>query len=114
MRTACSYLLVAALSAAATYALVQVRAPHPPLETVAAAAPQVPAPPAEAPALVAPTPVAELDPDLSPEERINVEVYQRVNRGVVNITSRSRRPNSASSFASFSSTQPSCWPPPRK
>ena len=31
---------------------------------------------------------------LTPEERVNIEVYERVNRGVVNITTLTVRPNS--------------------
>lgn len=75
MRRSFSHVLVAASTALVTYAFVHIS--HSPPAPVQAAAPAVPG--AE----------PDLPPDLSPEERVNVQVYQRTNRGVVNITTRS-------------------------
>lgn len=76
MRTAFSYLIVAVLAGTATYALAQVRAPHPGTDGS-----NVPA---------SPRPQAAPEPDdITPEERTNITVYQRGNRGVVHITTRS-------------------------
>ena len=38
-------------------------------------------------------PDGALDADLTPEERVNITVYDKVNRGVVNITTRTFRPD---------------------
>lgn len=69
MRTAISYLTVVLVSIAATYALAQVR-------------------PSALPT-AAPPPAAVEPDDITPEERINVTVYQRANRSAVHITTRS-------------------------
>ena len=53
----------------------------------AAVGPNRPAP-AQPPVSIA---VDDLDPELTPEERINVAVYEQVNRSVVNVISRSVR-----------------------
>src|SRR5687767_12795836 len=74
MRMPVSYLVVALLAAAATYAAAQVN----PLRQ--------PPPPVVLPALK-PVPVPEVV-DISPEERVNMLVYERVNRSVVNLTTR--------------------------
>ena len=42
-------------------------------------------------------PVVERD-DFTPEERVNIRVYEDVNRGVVNITTRVRREDNFNSF----------------
>jgi S1-C subfamily serine protease len=63
-----SHLAVAAIAVAVTYAAAQVRPPEP-----------LP---------IAPSPPRPEDPGLSPDEAANVRVYQQVNRGVVNITTR--------------------------
>jgi S1-C subfamily serine protease len=63
-----SHLAVAAIAVAVTYAAAQVRPPEP-----------LP---------IAPSPPRPEDPGLSPDEVVNVRVYQQVNRGVVNITTR--------------------------
>jgi S1-C subfamily serine protease len=86
-----------------TYTLGLLRQPAP----VAVAAPEpqpaeprpaVPAPvePVSAIPEPPPPPRAAAEPpgdDVSPEERANIRVYQRVNRSVVNITTRSVQPN---------------------
>src|SRR5689334_42453 len=74
MRARASHLAVVAAAVIVTYVAAQVRVPPPP----APIAPSSPQPEA---------------PDLSPEEAINVRVYQQVNRGVVNITTRGVQPD---------------------
>jgi S1-C subfamily serine protease len=76
MRRAGSYLLVAAASAVVAYGLAVWT--HTPPPSAHAGPPQPAAPAALAPDLL----------EASPEERINVALYQQTNRSVVNITTR--------------------------
>jgi S1-C subfamily serine protease len=78
MRRTGSYLLVALASAVVTYGLTLVK--HAPPATAQAAPPQA----------AAPGPAADLL-EASPEERINIALYQHTNRSVVNITTRDAR-----------------------
>jgi len=75
MRTG-SYLAVAALSALATFWMARPPAAPPALAAAPPAAVTA-APPGSAPL-----------PELSPEEQVNVAIYQQANRSVVNITTR--------------------------
>jgi S1-C subfamily serine protease len=79
MRVVTPYLLVALAAAIITYGLMQ-------FVLVPTRGGLATENGGEQPAL-APVDIAALD--LSPEERINVEIYKKVNRSVVNITSRS-------------------------
>lgn len=79
MRVPLSYVVVAVVVGGAAYALGQGgRPPGVPVEPPAPVRPQPPV------AVAAPE-----SADVSPEEETNVRVYQSVNRGVVNITTRS-------------------------
>lgn len=86
MRTVLSYCLVAILAALATYSTAQVvqlgQQPAP----VAPPTPPAPGQPVERP--VPPPAVVPETSDISPEEQVNIQVYQRVNRSVVNISTR--------------------------
>src|SRR5689334_15001666 len=100
MRRSLSYLAVALVAAAVGYgtglfaqnhrlpvagpAPVETPKEEPARQTVTVQRPL--APPVAVPAPAAQQPDAE---DISPEERVNMAVYQTVNRGVVNITTRS-------------------------
>ncbi|HXG11611.1 MAG TPA: trypsin-like peptidase domain-containing protein [Gemmataceae bacterium] len=103
MRTVCWCLVVAILTAAATYAFTQKypSAPPVPVEKVVPPAAPAPAenaaPPAAPPAPIAqvvppaapaPAPAAPEPADVSPEELVNIRTYRQVNRSVVNITTR--------------------------
>jgi S1-C subfamily serine protease len=81
MRRAASYLVVAVASAVVTYGLAGLG--HRPPPGVQAAPPQAAPPQPAGPAALAPELL-----EASPEERINVALYQQTNRSVVNITTR--------------------------
>lgn len=101
MRSLLSYGLVALLAAVATYyATGQVGQFHqpPPVPAVPVPSPIAPAP-MEKPA-PPPLAVVQASPDISPEEQVNIQVYQRVNRSVVNISTRGVQ---ADDFLLFSS-----------
>jgi S1-C subfamily serine protease len=89
MRCTAGYLVIAFLSAALTYlAFARNPPPQPVLPPAVAAAPQDAPAPALKPHLI-PVQPAPAIPDISPEEQTNVFVYQRANRSVVNVTTRS-------------------------
>jgi S1-C subfamily serine protease len=116
MRMTLSYVAVAVLAAAAGYTAAQVAHPRQPPAAAPADSPPAAAPaespsapraqqptatptaapasppPAETPRPPAagPAPEAEAS-DLSPEEAVNVQIYQSVNRSVVNITTSSEQ-----------------------
>jgi S1-C subfamily serine protease len=101
MRLTCSYLAVAVLVAAVTYALAQVhQAPQPQPTPPPARPPR--AVPEQPRSQTAPQAPAAYDLDLSPEERTNIRIYQAANRSVVNITTRSVQPDD---FLLFSETR---------
>ncbi|MFN4258942.1 MAG: S1C family serine protease [Gemmataceae bacterium] len=86
---AVSYLLVAGATAAATYGMTHIwqqMSAAPPVALPAPAAPGT-TPEAAAPPAAPLVPLDELD--VSPQEQINIRVYQEANRGVVHITTRS-------------------------
>ena len=87
MRTIYSHGAVALFAATVAYLLVQTGAPSLPAGAAQAVA-QVGKPPRKPVAPDLPPPEADMA-DATPEERVNVLVYQQVNRSVVNITTRS-------------------------
>jgi S1-C subfamily serine protease len=99
MRSTLGYLLVAGLAAAATFAAGQVSQLQQPPVPLPAPAPAPAAPPEAKPPTPLPAPAAP-SAEVSPEEQTNIQVYQRVNRSVVNITTRSVQ---ADDFLLFSS-----------
>ena len=91
MRTI-SYLAVAVLTAAVTYGIAQVNQPLKAPARAEKSVPDIGEAEAEK-SFPAPKPPAAALPgdedDISPEERINIKIYQQVNRSVVFITTRS-------------------------